>query len=235
MDYYREQYNRLIERASGRRTSGYAETHHIIPRCMGGDDSWQNKVRLWPEEHFIAHVLLKMMHPNNRKICYAIDMMSDYGRMNHEDYGRRQRRQNTNEYWRDANQYSITRDRPDWWFDGYCERLMARIKHPEWFEERTIYDAHEWLAFQATPIEDDRWLITYQDAKGIKRNEEFSSEIAMRIYIDAIACCKHSGRFFVNLWNKFAPDRDADISHGLDLERGGLDTEWEDETEYYWT
>lgn len=34
------------------------EFHHVIPRCVGGDDSEYNVIPLTPREHFLAHYLL---------------------------------------------------------------------------------------------------------------------------------------------------------------------------------
>jgi len=48
MDYYKI-YRCLIDRAQNRDIEGYYETHHIIPRCLGGDDSKNNLVKLTPE------------------------------------------------------------------------------------------------------------------------------------------------------------------------------------------
>lgn len=73
MDYLRI-YTQLIERAKSR-TLDYYETHHIIPRCMGGSDSRENLVQLTPEEHYIAHQLLVKMHPDNKKLAHAANMM----------------------------------------------------------------------------------------------------------------------------------------------------------------
>jgi hypothetical protein len=42
--------------------SGYSEKHHIVPRCMGGTDSARNLIRLTPEDHFFAHLLLAKAH-----------------------------------------------------------------------------------------------------------------------------------------------------------------------------
>lgn len=36
----------------------YTESHHIIPKALGGSDGSKNKVRLTAREHFIAHLLL---------------------------------------------------------------------------------------------------------------------------------------------------------------------------------
>lgn len=40
----------------------YTETHHIIPRCLGGDDSSENLVKLTARQHFLAHWLLYKMY-----------------------------------------------------------------------------------------------------------------------------------------------------------------------------
>lgn len=48
----------LIESA----ISGYSERHHILPRKLGGGDSAANLIRLIPEDHFFAHLLLAKIH-----------------------------------------------------------------------------------------------------------------------------------------------------------------------------
>lgn len=42
--------------------TGYVERHHILPRCMGGGDEAENLIRLTPEDHFFAHLLLAKVH-----------------------------------------------------------------------------------------------------------------------------------------------------------------------------
>ena len=39
----------------------YYERHHVIPKCMGGDNSKNNLVLLTGREHFLAHWLLSKM------------------------------------------------------------------------------------------------------------------------------------------------------------------------------
>ena len=69
---YRRIYKQLINRAIERgQVDGYKETHHIIPRCMGGTDDDDNLVDLTAREHFIAHKLLYYIHEGNRSIAYA--------------------------------------------------------------------------------------------------------------------------------------------------------------------
>ena len=54
-------YNSIINRAKARVLDGYGENHHIIPKCLGGEDSKENLVRLTAREHFICHRLLVKM------------------------------------------------------------------------------------------------------------------------------------------------------------------------------
>lgn len=69
-------YQKLISRALNRKLTTYSESHHIIPRCMGGADDASNLVDLTPEEHFVCHQLLVKMHPNNASLVYAARMMT---------------------------------------------------------------------------------------------------------------------------------------------------------------
>lgn len=75
---YKNIYNQLIERSRNRIMADdeYYESHHVIPRCIGGDDSNNNIVDLYPEEHYVAHQLLMKIYPNNPKLIFATFMMS---------------------------------------------------------------------------------------------------------------------------------------------------------------
>lgn len=44
---------------------GYVERHHILPRSLGGGDGRANIIRLTPEDHFFAHILLARIHGGN--------------------------------------------------------------------------------------------------------------------------------------------------------------------------
>jgi hypothetical protein len=51
---------------------GTFDSHHIIPKCMGGSNAESNKVLLTPREHFIAHLLLsKSVEQQYRKQMYC--------------------------------------------------------------------------------------------------------------------------------------------------------------------
>ena len=76
MDYNRI-YNTIIERAKNRELGGYVERHHIVPRCMGGEDTTNNIVELTAREHYIVHKLLVEIYPKHRKLVYALWGMSN--------------------------------------------------------------------------------------------------------------------------------------------------------------
>lgn len=71
---YEKQYQSLVqtrkEFRESKKTVGF-ELHHIIPRSLGGSDDIDNLVLLTYREHYIAHLLLTKMHPDNAKIHYA--------------------------------------------------------------------------------------------------------------------------------------------------------------------
>jgi len=69
-------YNQIIERARNRVLEGYKEKHHILPKCMGGDNTPSNIVELTAREHFICHMLLCEIYLNNKKLWYALFLMS---------------------------------------------------------------------------------------------------------------------------------------------------------------
>lgn len=80
MDYKRI-HDSIIERAKNElRVKGsgvYYESHHIIPKCLGGSghqSQWRfhkNLVLLTAKEHFLIHRLLCKIYPNNKEIIYA--------------------------------------------------------------------------------------------------------------------------------------------------------------------
>lgn len=74
MDYQRI-YNNIVRRGQNRILEGYSEKHHIVPRCIGGTDDANNLVSLTPEEHYICHLLLVKIHPNNIRLVKAAMFM----------------------------------------------------------------------------------------------------------------------------------------------------------------
>ena len=73
---YQKHYSLLINRAIDRQLIGYVEIHHILPRCMGGSDDKDNLVSLTPEEHYVAHLLLVKIYPEEPKLLFAVHRMT---------------------------------------------------------------------------------------------------------------------------------------------------------------
>lgn len=72
---YQKVYDKLIRRGQLRILEGYSEKHHIVPKCLGGTDEVTNLVSLTPEEHYLCHLLLVKIHPNNIRLVRAAMFM----------------------------------------------------------------------------------------------------------------------------------------------------------------
>lgn len=55
---YYKWYINIIQNRLNNPANGYVESHHILPRSLGGGDNNDNLVNLTPKEHFIVHQLL---------------------------------------------------------------------------------------------------------------------------------------------------------------------------------
>lgn len=76
---YEKHYNLLIERARNRNLgTTYTEKHHVVPKCMGGNNSKSNLARLTPEEHYVAHQLLCKMFPHHSGLAHAAQLMTSH-------------------------------------------------------------------------------------------------------------------------------------------------------------
>lgn len=79
---YEKIYNALVEKAKVRgldksQHEGYFEIHHITPRCLGGSNDAVNLVMFTAREHYIAHILLWKVYPEDPNLFYAAWMMSN--------------------------------------------------------------------------------------------------------------------------------------------------------------
>lgn len=73
---YKNIYECLISRGKDRNINQCFERHHIIPKCMGGNNKKENIVRLTPEEHYVVHQLLIKIYPDQSKLVFAAHMMT---------------------------------------------------------------------------------------------------------------------------------------------------------------
>jgi ssDNA-binding Zn-finger/Zn-ribbon topoisomerase 1 len=82
---YQRIYNLLVEKAQNRTTlDGYKESHHIIPRGLGGSNDSSNLVDFTAREHFIAHLLLAKIYGGG--MWHAAHMMSNMKRYTNRKY-----------------------------------------------------------------------------------------------------------------------------------------------------
>lgn len=72
------------ERMLLKKMGNYFERHHIVPRALGGTDSWSNKALLTGREHFICHWLLVKIYRQgteaHNKMMYALWRMQSVGK-----------------------------------------------------------------------------------------------------------------------------------------------------------
>ncbi len=68
--------NSPVEKVRG---SGTSETHHIVPRSLGGSDDKENLIELLSREHFLVHYCLWKMQPEDsvarKKMVKAFTLM----------------------------------------------------------------------------------------------------------------------------------------------------------------
>lgn len=72
-------YNEIIKSAKLKnrsRKNGYFEKHHIIPKCMGGNNTKENLVLLTAKEHYICHHLLHKHYKNEKYLFLAYHLMT---------------------------------------------------------------------------------------------------------------------------------------------------------------
>lgn len=73
---YKKHYDALISKAQNRPSpEGYTEKHHILPRCLGGSNAKTNIAILTGREHFVAHLLLRRIHPDKVGLAIAVIRM----------------------------------------------------------------------------------------------------------------------------------------------------------------
>ena len=69
---YQKIYNMIIERRKQSPLEGYVEKHHILPRCLGGDNKKENIVKLSAREHYMCHLLLTKLYEKNDPRYYKM-------------------------------------------------------------------------------------------------------------------------------------------------------------------
>lgn len=72
---YQKVYAAFIESRNRKSVKGYFEIHHVKPRAFGGKDTADNLIKLSPEDHFFAHLLLAKIYGG--RMVGALFLMSN--------------------------------------------------------------------------------------------------------------------------------------------------------------
>ena len=85
--YYKWYLNIIKNRLKCPVTEKYKEKHHILPKCIGGNDNKENIVNLSAREHFIVHYLLtKFIYGKDRhKLVLAFHALSIWKNSNRKN------------------------------------------------------------------------------------------------------------------------------------------------------
>jgi hypothetical protein len=75
-NHFLERYNKIIEHYKiNLPNEKFCEKHHILPKCLGGNDSRDNLILLPARAHIIVHYILHKAYPNNHHLAHAFAMM----------------------------------------------------------------------------------------------------------------------------------------------------------------
>lgn len=134
---YKKTYNSFIDSRRKKENlftkDDYTEIHHIIPRCMGGSNESSNLIKLTPEDHFFAHLLLAKAYGG--KNWLALSSMINRGTKTEEI--------SYKEYRRERKRFDISRKFIAKQLSGLnntnADRKIYTIRNAESGEELTGY------------------------------------------------------------------------------------------------
>lgn len=119
---WKKVYDQIIENAKSRILLGYSESHHIVPKCLGGNDSSDNLVSLTAREHFICHMILcKITDGSDRsKMTWALHRMTFNGsyRVNSRQY----------EYIRKCHAKNVSENHPSYRDSSWSSKVSVSNK-----------------------------------------------------------------------------------------------------------
>lgn len=149
---YKTRYDKLINFYLNNPTDGFVEKHHILPKCMGGDNSANNLILLPVRAHFIAHYLLYRAYPEDTKLAHAFAMMGV-----------------SNEYQcRSSKLYEKTRIARS--------RALKGVPRPEWVKDKLRKPKQNTSNYKKPKTDEHRKNIS-KSLSGIKRTSEHNENL----------------------------------------------------------
>lgn len=145
---YNKLYQRFIESRPTRtkKTKDGLETHHILPRSLGGSNEQANLVVLTPKEHYLAHRLLVKCHTGEArmKMSFALYSLGHF-----KNRHRKKRVLNSRQYRLIREQYHATMRTAEWksWSSAKTKRQwtperrarQAEITRQQWRDGKKEY------------------------------------------------------------------------------------------------
>lgn len=146
---YHHIHSEIINRAVYRKPdSKYFESHHIVPRCLGGTNAPSNLVQLTPHEHRVVHALLVKMHPKNKKLAWAANLMHSASRNHsarsagqHPNWLRKQVADGMQSVWDDPSQREkMKQSMRDAWVGATARREAVSTRQRDWLASQANRD-----------------------------------------------------------------------------------------------
>lgn len=174
---YKNIYDRLIEyRSINTPSDEYCEAHHIVPRCIGGEDEPSNIIILTAREHYFAHLLLTKIYPDKIGLLTCLKLLSI--RNPHH-------RSRTYSFWRQKIVKNMTQHGRDLYaqrdgFDSYeqeCSVLWEELKKCATKKDVTLLEEkynlthHRFMSCMKTHASIIGDMKTYNDFKSRLRSE----------------------------------------------------------------
>lgn len=178
---YKILYDKFINNAKRlprSKKDGYFESHHIVPKCMGGNNDKANLVLLTAREHFIAHKLLCKIYPDNSSLWFAFNIMAHVKNENKQ-------------YKVSSKDYSILREK----FSIIQSERMTGSNHPLYNKKhkqetldkmsktrkgRKFSEEHKSNLSKSKSGENHPFYGKSSPAKGHKHTDKFKLEVSKR-------------------------------------------------------
>ena len=217
---YIKHYELLIYRAKNREiVEGYTENHHIIPTCLNGPNTSENKVKLTAREHFIAHAVLAKIYKgtsHGHKLISAFRYMSvdshSGQRNNNRDYSWMRKMYSENhpcrtEFVKEKIRISLKKFRdahPNWKETLRESARLYRERNPDWCKHRkerinVICECGCGESFEKIITSDKRFIYGHHVIQTEERKNKISKK--MKDNISALSDNKKIERLEKSLWN----------------------------------
>jgi len=143
---YSSWYYSIISKAKSqvrsKKDGQYYESHHIIPKSLGGNNSKQNLVLLTAREHYICHLLLPKMCSDSKNIknmCFALhsfkmknkhhqrynSKLYDYFRKTYSCHISGEKNPNYGNKWTDEQKKNLSITRKNKFKNGYVSTTLG--------------------------------------------------------------------------------------------------------------